>query len=70
MNNEDILSKIQSLPEDIKAEVSDFIEYLSARHEKKIRKQSRKAPVFGSCKDLFIIPDDFDETPEDFKEYM
>jgi hypothetical protein len=36
-------------------------------YEKKSPNQSPKTPVFGSCKGLFIIPD---EPLEDFKDYM
>ncbi len=70
MNNELILSMLNNLSEELRQEASDFIEYLSAKYEKKIQKQSRKGPTFGSCKGLFIIPDDFEEPLEDFKEYM
>jgi hypothetical protein len=58
------------LPEEFKREALDFIEYLADKYEKKRRNQSQKTPVFGSCKGLFIIPDDFDEPLEDFKDYM
>ena len=70
MNNELMVSMLNNLPEELKQEASDFIEYLSVKYKKKIQKQSRKVPTFGSCKGLFIIPDDFDEPLEDFKEYM
>ncbi|HLC16268.1 MAG TPA: DUF2281 domain-containing protein [Thermodesulfovibrionia bacterium] len=70
MNNEFILSRLNNLPEELKSEVLDFIEYLTVKYENKIQKQSQKIPLFGSCKGLFIIHDDFDEPLEDFKEYM
>jgi hypothetical protein len=70
MNNETIVSKLNTLPEEFKRQVLDFIEFLSDKHEKNIQKQKRKSPVFGSCKGLFVIPDDFDEPLEDFKDYM
>ncbi len=69
MNNELILSRLNNLPEELREEVADFIEYLVFRHKKK-QNQRQKYPVFGSCKGLFIISDDFDEPIEDFKEYM
>ena len=69
MNNSEILaSKIGNLPEELKKEVLDFMEYLIHKH--KMQGESRKTPKFGSCKDLFLIPSDFDEPLEDFQEYM
>ncbi len=70
INNEMFVSKMNNLPEELKREVLDFMEYLIKKHKDKIRKESRKTPEFGSCKGLFIIPNDFDEPLEDFKEYM
>lgn len=70
INNEMFVSKINSLPEELKREVLDFIEYLIKKNKDTIEKKSHKTPKFGSCKGLFIIPDDFDESLEDFKEYM
>ena len=60
MNNSEMLaSKIRNLPEELKKEVLDFMEYLIQKH--RIQGQSRKTPKFGSCKALFLIPSDFDE---------
>ncbi|MCP4352518.1 MAG: DUF2281 domain-containing protein [Desulfobacterales bacterium] len=70
MNNDIIVSVLNNLPEELKQEVLDFAEYLTVKYGKKIQKQSQKVPKFGSCKGLFIIPDDFDEPLEDFEEYM
>ena len=70
IKNEMLVSKIDNLPEGLKKEVLDFMEYLIEKHKDKINKKSHKKPNFGSCKGLFIIPDDFDEPMEDFQEYM
>ncbi len=70
MNNEHILSMLNKLPEELKQEALDFIEYLTIKYENKILRKNHKAPKFGSCKRLFIIPDDFDDPLDDFKEYM
>ena len=32
--------------------------------------QRRKKPNFGYAKGTISIPDDFDETPEEFRDYM
>lgn len=70
MNSEIILRKLNNLPHEKRREAVDFIEFLSDKHKKSTQEQRRKRPVFGSGKGLFIIPDDFDEPLEDFKDYM
>lgn len=70
MKTEDVLSKYKRLPDELKQEVDDFIEFLLLKYANEIRKQNRKKPQFGSCKGLFVIPDDFDEPLEDFNSYM
>jgi Protein of unknown function (DUF2281) len=67
MNDILIYSKISSLPENLKSEVSDFIDSLVAKANKTIEK---KKPILGSGKGIFIMHDDFDEPLEDFKDYM
>ncbi len=69
-NNEMFVSKINNLPEELKREMLDFMEYLITKNKDKIQKKSSRTPKFGSCKGLFIIPNDFDEPLEDFKDYM
>lgn len=32
--------------------------------------QRRRKPNFGYAKGTFTIPDDFDETPEEFRDYV
>ena len=67
MNNIILYSKLATLPDDLKAEVSDFVDFLAA---KKKRVQERKKPIFGSGKGMFVIKADFDEPLQDFQEYM
>jgi hypothetical protein len=67
MESEAILHKLNTLPDEMKREAADFIDFLSHKHEKSKQEQRRKRPVFGSGKGLSIIPDDFDEPLEDFK---
>ncbi|MBF0103281.1 MAG: DUF2281 domain-containing protein [Desulfobacterales bacterium] len=70
MNNELILSMLNNLPEEFKQEALNFIEFLSVKYKNKLQKQRLKVPEFGSCKGLFIIPDNFDEPLDDFKDYI
>jgi hypothetical protein len=55
------------LPEELKAEVIDFIEFLLT---KKKRTQGHIKPAFGCAKGQIIMSSDFDEPIEDFKDYM
>ena len=63
-----LLSKIQQLPEQLKQDVLNYVEFLQskyARHqgEGKIRKA-------GSSAGKYDLAPDFDAPLEDFKEYM
>jgi hypothetical protein len=62
-----LYSKLALLPDDLKAEVSDFVDFLATKGKKT---QEKEKPQFGSGKGMFIIKPDFDEPLEDFKEYM
>ena len=67
MDNINLYSKLATLPDDLKAEVSDFVDFLADRQKKKCKKLK---PKFGSGKGMFVVKPDFDEPLEDFKEYM
>jgi hypothetical protein len=67
VNNIILYSKLAALPDDLKAEVSDFVDFLAT---KKKKAQAKKKPIFGSGKGMFVMEPDFDEPLEDFKEYM
>lgn len=67
MDNILLYSKLASLPDDLKAEVSDFVDFLAAKRKKA---QEEKKPQFGSGKGMFIMKPNFDEPLDDFKEYM
>ncbi len=70
MENIALYNKLQSLPDKMKDEVSDFIDFLlaKARTEKTVEKKDRAQ--FGSGKGMFTMMPGFDEPLEDFKEYM
>ena len=67
MNDTILFSKLSTLPENLKSEVSDFIDSLVAKEKKIFEK---KKPILGSGKGIFVMHDDFDEPLEDFKDYM
>lgn len=67
MSNLELYHKLSTLPEDMKNEVADFIDFLK---EKKKKESGKKKPVFGSAKGLFKMMPGFDDPLEDFKPYM
>ncbi|MGB3076000.1 MAG: DUF2281 domain-containing protein [Chitinophagales bacterium] len=62
-----LLNKLASLPENLKKEVKDFIEYLQNKTRKPMNKSKR---VPGLAKGMIRMSEDFDAPLEDFKEYM
>jgi hypothetical protein len=67
MTDLQLYTELSSLPNEMKKEVQDFIEFLKIKSKKqKINKQRQ----FGSAKGFFIIQENFDEPLEDFKDYM
>jgi hypothetical protein len=70
MENQILYTKLSTLPEDLKSEVSDFIDFLLSKAVKDKMTTSTPKPKFGSAKGMFKINPDFDEPLEDFKDYM
>jgi hypothetical protein len=62
----DILQKFTLLSDTAKQQVSDFID----EQIKSEQPPTKKLRPGGWIKEEIIIPDDFDEPLEDFKEYM
>lgn len=58
-----LLEKIKSLPSEIRKELELFIDKLNEASK------SKKRP-FGIFRGKIKMSDDFNETPEDFKEYL
>lgn len=67
VDNITLFNKLANLPENLKAEVSDFVDFLATKQK---NSGERKKPVFGSGKGMFVLKPDFDEPLEDFTEYM
>ena len=67
MNNVSLYNKINSLPENLKKEVLDFVEFLQTKTRKS---PSKKPRAFGSLKGKIKLAEDFDAPMDDFKEYI
>lgn len=67
MDNLLLYSKLTSLPDNLKSEAGDFIDFLATKAKQELKKNK---PRFGSGKDMFTMKPDFDQPLEDFKEYM
>ncbi|RZL49789.1 MAG: DUF2281 domain-containing protein [Pedobacter sp.] len=69
-----IIHKLETLPKELVTEVEDFIDFLRAKHTKTSISGANTVEeprnLYGATKGLFIIPDDFNEPLDDFKEYM
>lgn len=57
-------NKLSQLPDNLKSEVSDFIDFLLSKNKK-----GGKA-TFGSAKGMFKMKKDFDSPLEDINEYQ
>ncbi len=67
MNTLELIQKIDSLPENKKEEVLDFVDFMLTRIE---LKSLKRKPVFGSGIGMLKLKDNFDDPIDDFKEYM
>lgn len=67
MDNILLYTKLTSLPNYLKEEVGDFIDFLATKAKKKPKKVK---PRFGSGKEMFVMKPDFDEPLDDFNQYM
>lgn len=69
MSNTILFEKINKLPDHLKVEVLDFVEFLE--HKKASEKKNPpKQRVFGSAKGKYVMSADFDEPLDEFKDYM
>ena len=67
MTTTQLCKKLDALPDSLKREVDDFVDFLILKSK---NKASFNAPKFGSAKGFYKMADDFDEPLDDFKEYM
>jgi hypothetical protein len=67
METTQLYAKIGNLPDELKSEVNNFVDFLLSKRNKENKK---KQPKYGCAKGQIYISPDFDEALEDFKEYM
>lgn len=68
MTDLELYIKLSSLPQDLKSDVSDFIDYVKFKSSKKSLKRNKI--VAGKAKGLISMKSNFDDPIEGFKEYM
>ncbi|MCF0038473.1 type II toxin-antitoxin system VapB family antitoxin [Dyadobacter fanqingshengii] len=69
MTETELMKKVSVLPENLKEEVSDYVDFLISKYLH--NEGSPKTPLkFGMMKGTFKMSPDFDEPLDDFKEYM
>lgn len=68
MTDLDIYIKLMTLPDEMKKEVYDFVDFLKSKSTAKA--PSSKTRRAGLAKGLIEIKEGFDEPLPDFKEYM
>jgi hypothetical protein len=66
MDQIQLYTKINFLPQELKSEVNDFVDFLLS---KKKKEKKSKQPKFGCAKGEIILSSDFDEPLDDFKDY-
>jgi hypothetical protein len=69
MSSKDQYIQISSLPEDIRKQVLDFIDFLMKRKARDPEPPNKRR-VAGLMKGQIHVPADFDEPLDDLKEYM
>ena len=68
-----LYNKILQMPEDVRKQVSDFIDFMLSKKEKDNKpgeSSGKKERQFGILKGKVWMSKDFDEPLEDFKDYM
>jgi Protein of unknown function (DUF2281) len=70
---EQLLQEIQKLPFEQQKEVEDFVGYLASKYigvKPKEDIAEKRLKNFGRFRGQIWMADDFNETPEDFKDYI
>jgi hypothetical protein len=65
MSNADLLIKINNLSAEKKNELNDYLDFLLQKKTK-----TKKHPKAGFLKNTFILKEDFNDIPDDFKDYI
>jgi len=71
VRDQSLYKSLESLPDDLKRQVLDFVEFLKKKHltGKRAKKPERKSQ-FGHAKGQISMSEDFDAPLEEFKDYM
>ena len=67
MDEQVLLQKIRSLPDNKKIEVEDFTDFLL---QKTLQEENNTVPQFGFAKGVFKMKPGFDDPIEGMEEYM
>ena len=67
MSDAILFANISTLPDNLKAEVADFVSFLQQKVKFEMKGPERK---LGGLKGTFIVSPDFDDPLDDFKDYM
>lgn len=70
IKEETIIAKINELPDKLKQEVFDYIEFLQEKYARQTQPQKLKKRQAGSAKGKYQPAPDFDAPLEDFKVCM
>lgn len=70
MATQDQYIQLSSLPEDVRIQVLDYIEFLMERREEKPKESTPKKRPIGMFKGKIRMADDFDAPLDDFKDYI
>ena len=70
MSDLNFLEKVKMMPPDFQQEVKNFIDFLWERKMGLNKEVDNKERIPGLLKGKMWMSADFDETPEDFKDYM
>lgn len=68
MTDIQLYTKLSELPQTLKSEVSDFIDFLKYKSNKKPLDNKKRVP--GKAKGMIRMKDDFDDPIDSFKDYM
>jgi hypothetical protein len=69
MTNETLINEIYTLPDNLKAEVLHYVQFLKQKQTNQTETPRKKRKA-GSAKGMFTMADDFEAPLEDFAEYM
>jgi hypothetical protein len=61
MDNVVLYNKLAKLPESLRSEVADFIDFLLSKNKKSSEDPGKQKAKFGSGKGMFVMKPDFDD---------